>query len=155
MRVREIYEGSDGEATKALYEQLAQLGPAGVVAVNLFRAQKCSARAKVYRGGDGRRSYKNLAYDRKNWSMKNLTEVLQQHGAELEIRWGWQADPETVGFPWVLYVEIPTGQCSFHNANRGQGPEYSEHWDGLRNRTHHRIIEWCEQLLSLKPVEAK
>jgi hypothetical protein len=40
-----IYEGSDGKATIALYQQLSVLGPAGIVAVNLFRAQKCSARA--------------------------------------------------------------------------------------------------------------
>ena len=50
-RVMQTYQGSDGEATRALYAELQQRGPVGVIAVNLFRAQKNSARAKVYRGG--------------------------------------------------------------------------------------------------------
>lgn len=46
-----VFEGSDGELTKTYYAELSKRGPIGEVAMNLFRAQKCSERAKVYRGG--------------------------------------------------------------------------------------------------------
>lgn len=147
--VREIYDGSNGDATRALYAQLATLGPIGDVAVNLFRASKASGRAKVYRGGiRGQGSYKSMAYDKKNWSINNLTRALGAHAISLGIRWGWHHDPHTPGFEWVLYVDVPTGQVSFHSDRRGEGPEYPGVWDGLRGASHHRVIDWCESLLT-------
>lgn len=146
-----VFTGSDGDATKALFQQLERIGPAGVVAVNLFRAQKNSTRAKVYRGGQrGQPSYKAQAYDRKNWALQNLDTVLAVHGAELGIVWGWRPDETTIGYPWVLYVEIPTGQCSFHSAQRGAGRAFAGEWDGRRDVTASRIIKWCAQLLTEK-----
>jgi hypothetical protein len=38
MTVREIFNGSDGDATRALFSRLEKLGPIGLVAINLFRA---------------------------------------------------------------------------------------------------------------------
>src|SRR3990167_6973251 len=108
--VIEIYEGSSGDATKELFGALMLPGAAGELAVNLFRAQKASARAKVYRGG--RRGFKGVAYDKKGWAIGNISELLTQHGAALGMRWGWQPDPATEGYPWVLYVDLPTGQVS-------------------------------------------
>jgi hypothetical protein len=149
MIVMEIYGGSDGEATKALYARLERQGPAGVVAMNLFRAQKASARAKVYRGGvRGVGSFKAMAYEKKNWSLGNLCGVLAEHGDRLQLRWGWQADPATPGFEWVLYVDTPCGQVSFHSAARLKGPDYPYAWDGIVNASVGRIIRWCEQLLA-------
>src|SRR5262245_13257310 len=96
MNARTVYDGSDGELTKRYYAELEKRGAIGIVAMNLFRAQKCSARAKVYRGGiRGRGSYKDLAYQRKSWSMILLCEVLEKHGAELAIVYGWKQDPAT------------------------------------------------------------
>jgi hypothetical protein len=43
-----IYHGSNGALTVDLYARLEALGPAGIVAMNLFRAAKASERAKVY-----------------------------------------------------------------------------------------------------------
>jgi hypothetical protein len=143
---RGIYYGSDGDATKALYERLAQLGPAGVVAVNLFRACKCSERAKRYGYSHGGK-WKDRAYDRKQWSMGNLCEALSKHADALGIRWGWKTDPAQDFHRWVLYVEIPTGQVSFHARDRGTGPDYPGQWDGVRKVSAGRIIEWCERLL--------
>lgn len=149
MNVMEIYAGSNGDATKALYARLEQLGPVGVVAVNLFRAQKASARAKVYRGGvRGQGSLKGMAYEKKNWSLGNLTDTLAQHGDRLGLRWGWQHGPQTPGFGWVLYVDTPCGQVSFHSASRLKGPDYPWAWDGVVNASVGRIIRWCEQLLA-------
>ena len=132
MNALEIYLGSNGKATTALYEHLQSLGPAGIVALNLFRACKCSERAKVYS-----RRYKGDAYGRKQWSVDNLCKELSEHLVELGIIWGWKLDPNPPeGFPWVLYVDLPNvGQVSFHAAVRGSGPEYPREWDGKPHGT--------------------
>lgn len=104
-RARAIYRGNNGDATKAFYAELEQLGIIGVVALNLFRASKRSSRAKEYRS----RRYSSAAYDVKQWSIENLCRVLDEHAGELGITWGWARDDETPGYEWVLYVEIPTG----------------------------------------------
>jgi hypothetical protein len=156
MTVREIYDGSNGDDTRALYAQLEQLGPVGVVALNLFRASKNSARAKVYRGGiRGQGSYRRMAYDRKNWALEQLAAVLVRHSDELGIRWGWQLDERAAaeGSPhrYIMYVDIPTRtieQVSFHAQHRGLGPEYGGEWDGVRNASANRIIAFCAQLLA-------
>jgi hypothetical protein len=150
----EIYHGSDGKATSAFYAELQRLGPIGVVAVNLMRAQKCSARAKVYRGGiRGTGSYRSLAYGRKDWSLRNLCDALAQHAGELGLTWGWKHDPATPGYEWVLYVELPTGQCSFHAAVRYAGPDYAGEWDGMMGLSAERIIQFCEQVRHQRQAE--
>lgn len=138
----QVYLGSDGDETKALYARLETFGPIGQVAVNLFRASKCSARAKVYRGG----GYKGAAYDRKQWSVDNLCKILNEHGATLGIRFGWKQDPEQEYHDWVLYVDLPQGQVSFHAASRGAGPDYPSDWDG-RHESATRIIQFCDSIL--------
>jgi hypothetical protein len=148
----EIYNASDAEATKALYARLEQYGPIGLVGLNLFRAQKASARAKVYRGGiPGRGSYRRLAYERKQWSLENLCQVLADHAAELGLRWGWKEDPMQPYNPWVLYVDLPAGQVSFHSPARGLGPDYPADWDRVPDASPFRIIRWVDQLLTLSP----
>jgi hypothetical protein len=128
MNVVEIYSGSNGDATKALYARLEALGAAGLVAMNLFRAQKCSDRAKVYHG----RRFKDDAYSRKQWSMENLCAILTKHAADLGITWGWKLDPVQEYYPWVLYIDTSAGQISFHTGQRGKGPDYAGAWDGSR-----------------------
>ncbi len=152
MNVRHIYEGSDGEATRALYARLEKLGPAGVIALNLFRASKCSARAKVYRGGNGRGSFRGMAYDRKNWSLKNLCEALERHGDELGIRWGWKEDPAQAFHRWVLYVELPTGQVSYHADGPMGGRRFVGEWDGFRDSAG-RVLLYASSLLV--PLESE
>ena len=141
MRVVAIYEGSDGDATKGLYATLETLGPRGVVALNLFRAQKNSERAKGYR----RRGYRGAAYDRKQWAMDNLTQALTAAAIYGDgLRWGWAEDPDQAFHKWVLYVDLPTGQVSFHTAERGEGPDYPDKWDqpeqyGARRKSRHQV----------------
>lgn len=148
-RLLTIYEGSDGDATKALFAELSALGAAGEVALNLFRAQKNSARAKVYRGGiRGQGSFKRMAYDRKAWAIDNLSKILARHAQQLQLRWGWQRDTAEEHHPWVLYADLPTGQVSFHATTRGHGPDYYQAWDGVVNASAGRILRWCEQLLA-------
>lgn len=144
----DVYRGSDGELTKAFYSELQKCGPIGFIAMNLFRAQKCSARAKVYRGGiRGHGSFKSMAYDRKNWSLDQLSKALQEHGSKIGISFGWQRDPHTPGFEWVLYVDLPTGQVSFHSATRYAGCDYIGQWDGIRGISERRICDFCDLVL--------
>jgi hypothetical protein len=132
MKVLEIYEGSDGDATRALYAELEKLGPIGLVAVNVFRAQKNSSRAKVYRGGlRGKGSFRGMAYDRKQWAIENLAKILSSHAEECRIVWGWGVDEKQEYHKVVLYVDLPTGQVSFHTNIRGAGPDYPGKWDGV------------------------
>ena len=142
MNILAIYEGSDGAATTALYKRLHDLGATGQIALNLFRAHKCSGRAKEYRG----RGFKGAAYDRKQWSMANLCGLL----ATSELGWGWKHDPSREFHCWVLYVDLPTGQVSFHTSARGIGPDYPGEWDGIREAGASRIIRWVEHLLGLQ-----
>jgi hypothetical protein len=141
-RVRMIYEGSDGDATRALYDELAAKGPIGIVAVNLFRAQKCSARAKVYHSGH----YATLAYGRKGWSLDRLVDVLLT-SPDVGLRFGWGRDPDSPQIPWVLYIDLPQGQVSFHALVKGNGPMYPAAWDGVPDASAERIIAFVNSVL--------
>jgi hypothetical protein len=153
MKAIEVYQGSDGEVTRAFYEDLYEHGAIGAVAVNLFRAQKCSARAKVYRGGlRGKGRFKDMAYERKNWSLDNLCKALLEHGVALGITFGWKQDPAQEFHSWVLYVDLPHGQVSFHSAARGDGPDYTGDWDG-QHKSAERIIAFCDSVMSACSVE--
>ena len=142
MNVHAIYHGSDGEATKALYARLETLGPAGVVALNLFRAQKCSSRAKAYR----RHVHKQEAYGRKDWSLQNLCAALEEHAADLGIEWGWKEDPQQSFHRWVLYVVVlPGGQVSFHSAAPKGAQRFTGDWDGTHESAN-RILLYTKSL---------
>ena len=141
-----IYNGSNGDATKALYAELERCGPIGLISRDLFRAMKCSARAKIYRGGNGDGKYKDQAYERKNWSMGLLCQSLTLYSRPLGIEWGWKADPDTLGFEWVLYVSLPNvGQCSFHARERLSGPDYAGRWVP-GNGSAEAIIAYCDSV---------
>ena len=150
MNALEIYAGSDGEKTKALYARLETLGPLGTVAVNLFRAQKCSERAKVYRGG----GHRGAAYDRKNWSLQNLCAALAAHGEALGLAWGWKEDPAQSFHRWVLYVELPTGQVSFHAASALSPQRYAGEWDQSKDSPS-RVVRFVQSLLNDKLIDRR
>lgn len=142
-----VYSGSNGEATKALYAELEALGPLGIIGMNLFRVCKCSERAKGYR----HHKYKGDAYARKDWSIENLARAL---GNSPLIYSGWGVDLLLQGrgdpHHHVFYVDIPTGQVSFHNGARYEGREYSGEWDGMRGQGPDRICRWVVRLLEEK-----
>lgn len=147
--VLEVYRGSNADATRALYARLEQEhGGLGVIAVNLLRAQKASERAKVYRGG----GYRGAAYDKKQWAMGELCKALQQFGALYKIGWGWGLDEATPGFPHVLYVDLSTGQVSFHSPSRGEGPHYEGIWDGVPGQSADRVVRWAGRVLEGRAV---
>jgi hypothetical protein len=81
--------------------------------------------------------------------MNNLCSVLSEHAQSLAIRWGWKQDPMQPYHSWVLYVDISTGQVSFHTTSRGAGPDYEWEWDNVKEATPGRIISWIDQLLTI------
>lgn len=146
MTVMQVFEGSDGQATKDLYVELEMKGPEGVIAINLFRACKCSWRAKKYY----RKVFTGLAYGRKVWSLQNLCDALAQHGEALGFVWGWKKDHAQAVHCWVLYVDIPgIGQASFHNSERldvAKRRDYKGEWHGLR-MSHKFIVAYVIRVL--------
>jgi hypothetical protein len=144
MNVAHIYAGSDAQATIALYARLQALGPAGIIAVNLFRAQKASARAKLYHKG----KWKRVAYEKKDWSLRLLCEALDEHGDVLGITHGWKLDPLQEFHKWVLYIDLPAdfGQCSFHLSERKCHRDYPGDWDGTHTSAQ-RIVAWVSTLI--------
>lgn len=144
-----IYSGSDGEATRALYEELQErFGPVGYLAVALFRAQKTSTKAKGYRRG----AHRHESYERKAWSISQAAELLESHGDDLKFQWGWAVDNKAEHYRWVFYVELPTGQVSFHMRARGRGPAYIFPWDGVKSEAAVRICRWIDSLYTGRPV---
>lgn len=150
-----VYTGSDGAATQALYARVSAWGPSGVLAVNLLRAAKTSERAKKYRGGNHAGSFRSQAYERKRWAMGNLSDCLTEFGESLEVVWGWKEDPRQPVYRWVLYVDLPTGQVSFHSDYRGKGPDYPGEWDCHRNVQSSRICRWIANMTAERQGEPR
>jgi len=145
MSAKQVFDGSDGDATKAYYAKLNAIGPLGKVATAVFRAQKCSLRAKAY----NKRAWKNDAYSRKQWSVDELEKILRLHQDELKINYGWKQDPNVLfdgGPSWVFYVDLPTGQVSFHCPNKGYGLTYSGEWDGIKGASTGRVLAFCDSV---------
>jgi len=155
--VENAYNGSDAAATIAVYKRLEAAGPRGIIAMNLLRACKASERAKMYRGGNSRGSYKRQAYDKKDWSLMQLTQALTAHAVREGIIWGWGWDAKAIEFENVIYIDLPEfGQVSFHHRCRQPGPDYAKEWDGVRGLGSSRIIRFaCAVLGDPQPAETK
>lgn len=148
LRALEAYNGSDGGLTRALYADLDAFGAIGQIAVNLFRANKNSTRAKVYRGGDRRGSWRGQSYDRKQWSLGNLCSALQMYAQDFGIEWGWKEDAAAEVHRHVLYVVLPRhGQCSFHSDKRLGGPDFRGEWD-RQFMSAERIVRFVADVLN-------
>jgi hypothetical protein len=159
----EVFKGSNAALTRDFYRKLERRGPVGLIARELFRAQKSSQRAKAYRGGNGVRSYKSLAYDKKSWSLEQLCKILRENHQEARMQldptgntamlWGWKEDP-AVNHPnkWVLYCDLGElyGQVSFHSSERFDGPDYPKDWDGKHVSTE-RILAFAARVLDMPP----
>jgi hypothetical protein len=86
-----------------------------------------------------------MAYERKNWSIEQLCRALAAH-PELGIVFGWKKDPAVrLGPNWVLYVDLPEGQVSFHSTQRHNGQDYCGEWD-REQKSEERIIAFCERV---------
>lgn len=65
--------------------------------------------------------------------------------SKYNFKWGWKPDPNTKGYPWVLYVDLPNGQCSFHSADRLQGPDYLGEWNP-GDGSEKNILKFCDNV---------
>ena len=146
MSCRKMFKTGSGDDVVAFTIELAKRGAAGAVACALFRAFNNSFRAK--KGRKQRRE----RYDRKGDALKSLCTSLVEFNPRLHFKWGWGRDEGTRGYSDVLYVDIPTGQVSFHSAGRYQGPRYKGRWDGSKE-SRERIADWCDQLLLLPTAD--
>ena len=151
-----VFYGSNGGATRSLLAKLSKIKPFGRVAAQLFRAQKASGKAKQYRGGirrsDGEfNSYRNLAYEAKDAALKKLCEELGSDSCGL--KWGWAEDLKQPINSFVLYVELPNGQVSFHSPERFEGPDFEQGWDGQRG-SETRIIQFCQAVLDAAEISS-
>lgn len=149
---RAVYDGSNGGATRSYCTRMEQKGQLGRIAAQLFRVQKASSRAKVYRGGiqccNGRRdSYRDLAYQRKNECIAKMCDVLDADSCGLI--WGWGVDPKQSRATYVLYVDLPQGQVSFHATRKYVGPDYTGKWGGSRE-SESRIITFCDGVMNIE-----
>ena len=148
--VANAYYGSHSGKSRSVCARMERAAAVGVVAAELYRAQKASSRAKVYRGkvSDNGPKYRDLAYTRKDDAIRAVTYALAEPGHDLT--WGWGVDSAQPTYQDVLYIDLPTGQVSFHAAARYDGPDYPGEWD----RTHAsetRIIDFCQSVYSAAP----
>jgi hypothetical protein len=132
-------------------QRLESLGPAGLIAAFAFRVQQASDEAKDHiehrfnaqTGAEYGRAASRDAYGSKNWAMQRLYFALVDYADQLGITWGWRSDPKTPSHPHVLYIDLPTGQVSFHAEHRGHGPDYPAEWDGTYD-IRDRIQRWVD-----------
>jgi len=144
-------------ATRRL-NRLAEDDPYVAVLVSLRDAQRASDSAK-HRAASGtyyddwdsgrgayrmsRRAVEN-DYREKEWALGRACQLLGQ----TDLTWGWGRDLDCPGVTWVLYVDLPTGQVSFHCPSRGDGPDYPGEWDGVEGVSAQRIDEAIDQVLA-------
>ena len=143
--IKQAYQGSNAGASKSICSRLEKKGQLGRIAAELFRIQKASSRAKDYRGGVSTsgysRSYRDLAYDRKNLILRRLCDLLYSENCGL--CWGWGMDTGQRFAKHVLYLDLPQGQVSFHSTERYLGDNYAGIWDG-QHVSEERVLEFCE-----------
>lgn len=144
--VHRAYYGSDPALTRKIYDRLRKsAGQVGELAALLLSAQKTSDRAKVYKNADHRRQ----SYSTKRKSMTAIANHLMLYAEVVGIvSWGWKIDPsmEDGEMKWVLYVDLPNGQVSWHSPERFEGPDYPHEWDGSKE-SKNRIIEFAQSVL--------
>ena len=142
--VREAYYGSSSGASKSVCSRLGKQGRCGRIAAELFRIQKTSSRAKEYLGRVSSwsysRSYRDLAYDRKNEILERLCDLL--YADSCGLGWGWGMDTSQWHAKYVLYLDLPQGQVSFHSKKRYLGDDYLGWlgWPGGQRRTDGTIL---------------
>lgn len=143
MKAAHVLAGADDNLTLAYYLLLQKRGPLGMIALNLFRAQK-NASSLCRPAGYGPAAA--AAASAGVWSLELLVHVLARHGAHFGISYGWKPimEPRKDRAPFVLFVDLPDfGQVSFDAFERGCGPEYSNECDGVR-KNEERIFGFCD-----------
>jgi hypothetical protein len=133
--------------TRWILRQLTACGPLGQVAAELVRIQKAGTQAGVYRGtAASGNSFRELALRRKREHLLKLVGLLGS--MRPAPSWGWANDPLQPQARWVLCLDLPTGQVSFHSSERFEGPDYTRRRESDVSPREHRILAFCDALLS-------
>lgn len=146
LSARSVFELNHPEKTKEFYAKISESGGIGFIAVALYRVQKYSMMAKTfpYRGKKGKRF---ISYAKKNYRIESLVETLIKY-PDAGVTFGWGIDNKKSKNKWVLYVDLPNGQVSFHTPiGRLAGPDYAAGWCGVIGASERRIFELCDKLL--------
>jgi hypothetical protein len=138
MTAKEAFDTSDAADFRGFAKLLEEVGALGKIAADLLRCQKSSTRAKLY----GRSEYRTFSYERKETHLARLCVQLATAG----LTWGWQEDKSS-HVPWILYVDLPNGQVSFHCYERFTGPEYPGKWDE-QHASEVRVIGFADWVRS-------
>ncbi len=147
MKSREAFDSRDPSVTVSFQSSLLSRGVTGQLAFGLFRAQKRSTVAKKQRRG----TYRRGAYDGKNEALKYVDSLLQIHARNLDVTWGWGIDRGQEFHNKVLYVDLPTGQCSFHSESPASATVYPKQWD-KNSDSRRAILAYCDEALLLPVV---
>lgn len=149
MNAQAAYEATDYSETRSYLRALANAGRLGRIAAALFAAMRASTDAKTERRlakGDplAEITVSRAGYARKRLAMQKVCELLAHNAAGLA--WGWGNDRRQADCPFVLFVDLPQGQVSFHTPEKLMGPEYAGRWDrACQNRE--RVLAFCDALL--------
>lgn len=147
MKSIEAFESRNPSVTVAFQSSLLSRGVAGQLAFGVFRAQKRSTVAKGQRRG----KYRRGCYDGKNEALKYVDSLMQIHARNLGLTWGWGIDRSQEYHSSVLYVDLPTGQCSFHSESSVSTTVYRGNWDRKSN-SRDAILAYCDEVLLLPVV---
>jgi hypothetical protein len=73
-----------------------------------------------------------------------VEELDRELGDAREVLFGGRGE---LGEPsWVLYIDLPNGQASFHSKDRFKGPDYLGQFDGAEGASEARICAFCDSV---------
>ena len=139
---------SDAPASRGLCKELDALGPMGQLASLLFKAEKARMQARSYSGRApvSGRPFRGYSYDRMREMLAKAIRLLDAHAKAMGIAWGWSRNDAPGKPPWVLSIDLPTGQVTYRIQERHlEADNELESEDEILNSS--RITKFCAEVL--------
>lgn len=146
MKAIEAFNSRDPAVTVSFQNSLLGRGVRGQLAFGVFRAQKRSTVAK----GQRKRKFRREAYDGKQEALVYVDRLLTANDGLVDD-WGWAKDSQQNYHDQVLYVDLPTGQCSFHSDHSSSAKAYGGKWD-RSVESKDSILAYCDEVLTLPEI---
>ena len=139
---------SDAPASRRLCKELDAMGPIGQLASLLFKAEKAYGQMKSYQGTApvSGRPYRGYSQDRLKEMLSKAVILLGAHALSMGISWGWKANNKPNEPPWLLCINLPTGQVIYRLPYRSNGPD-CESLSATGSRNSDYIAKYCVGLL--------
>ena len=111
---------SDAPLSRSLCRDLDSKGPIGQLASLLFKAEKAAMQAKSYVGKApvSGRPYRNYSQDRMREMLAKAVSLLDAHAVAMGVTWGWSRNDAPGKPPWILCIDLPTGQVTYRVQER-------------------------------------